>query len=572
MAIKVNSAATEGYFQNNNFGKPDMTQDFSAFIQFKQNVDLTGKYQQIVTFFTNNTTDYSDPYFGIFADHANGIYLLDSNNDFTTPFFPSLTTYYGLGLTYDHTTHDFEFFVDGISQGTINQDFSATPITEILVGYDTSGDPNLVAGQSNCYYRSWVGVKLSGADFILEAASNKAVTHSAELKYDTSLELNTDLPNKVLSVGGSWQSNPGGSSTGSNDLPGPLGAGGMKLALAPESSIILYYNSNDVLYAITDAVVSESTVTLCPALDGSVWVLYWDNLTTPTVSKLRNINPDDGSINSTITTAVVVGSKSAYKCLAELPDGNILINKHSDGTLLAINKTTGAIAHTYSLTSTPLDCTPNVDVTVLYYTGGNILKAWDLTNDIALPDVKDFGFPVVWPQFLTDNTILVFTGTYLQDGDILRVTTTGNIIQTYTYDHSTFSEGLYNITGSVRDNKLWLAGDWDQVGNEIPAFLIANLTTGVFGDVIPLQELDSDNDDGAGFITNLAIEPAISDLVVNCSNKNITITGTNFPDSPVITLTLNGSPIAFTIVFATTEQIVVNVPTFVNGNYCAQVA
>lgn len=59
---------------------------------------------------------------------------------------------------------------------------------------------------------------------------------------------------------------------------------------------------------------------------------------------------------------------------------------------------------------------------------------------------------------------------------------------------------------------------------------------------------------------------------MTCQTGQIILTGTNFPPSPIITLTdPNGDPFPFTIVSATTTQIVLQVTFVLNGTYCATI-
>lgn len=65
---------------------------------------------------------------------------------------------------------------------------------------------------------------------------------------------------------------------------------------------------------------------------------------------------------------------------------------------------------------------------------------------------------------------------------------------------------------------------------------------------------------------------SVTDINVDCPTKNITITSTdNFPYNPIITLTLNGNSVSFTIILISLNQIVIHPDTFANGTWCVLV-
>jgi hypothetical protein len=48
----------------------------------------------------------------------------------------------------------------------------------------------------------------------------------------------------------------------------------------------------------------------------------------------------------------------------------------------------------------------------MLYVDGNALKLYDLEEDAVVRTVKDFGFPISWPVWLSDGTVLVYTGVF----------------------------------------------------------------------------------------------------------------------------------------------------------------
>lgn len=550
---------------------PDVTKKASWFFQVRNDTPLTadGQYKTIIQYTMLDQSNYWGVYFGYFSGQTNiELYETGSGTYINVPIEEN--TYYNIGVTYDNITHNLELFINGVSHGTITYDISAITWDRFLMGDDSYGDTvNEKFGFTIAYYRDWSDVKLTGANFLLEAASNVPVTNLTKLTTDTPLTTKQDLIDHIPSNNNDWNTTDASPVT---SLPGPL-TGVYTLFGIPESKQVFFYDSDMILQMLTEGISSEFATAACPNAAGNVWVLYWDNASTPTVSKLREINPVDGSVIRTVTTAVVIGDNGAKKCLFELPNGN-LISVKSDNTVVAINVSDGSIAHTYGLTGLDACINYKNQNKSMYYADGNILKEWDLVNDVALPNIKDFGFPVFWPNLLEDGTILVGTAGYEQDNDIIRVTTFGNVIQTYTYDHSTFTEGLYGFAARLRDNKLWLYGDWDKAGTpaDFPAVLILNLTTGAPEPILPLQAIDDDNDESAAFSLNVFFVPDIQNLSVDCATKNIVINGVHFPDDPVIILKKNNVIVPFTLVFATETQIVVHPDVFTNGTYCASVS
>lgn len=320
-------------------------------------------------------------------------------------------------------------------------------------------------------------------------------------------------------------------------------------------------------------------LTLCPTADGNFWVAYED-INTNAQTVFKKIDPNTFTIITQFVASFVAGDRGGKHCLHELPDGNLLTSRRTDHAIVKISKTNGAILATYSLSPNPSDFFLNPDGDKICYVVGNVLKQWNLTGDSALADIKDFGFPIIWPIWLTDNTFIVWkNGNFAYaNTDFLRIDSSGTLLQTYTgYTFNPggiIQAGARAITASVTKNRLWIHGSADfgitsygQMGDcfSVVVFqldngtLLEQIPLGPYGATFPVSDVTD-------AIRHLP-EPAITRIDEDCSLGNLTITGTNLPVPFSATITLNSVVTAYTVVSNTTTQAVVHITNFAAGDY-----
>lgn len=180
------------------------------------------------------------------------------------------------------------------------------------------------------------------------------------------------------------------------------------LALLPESAdtFTLDKNLRTPIQTIEKGGDDEFGVTVCPARDGNLWLLYDVDGGT---SVLRKVDPTTGEILETVNTEVRIGELGGYKSLMDLSCGELLTVDRDAHQLVAIkvpdpsltdnltpsddsgspavedaDPDLGKVMRRYGLIVDPLDAALNSAATRLLYIDGGTVKIWDLETDAFL--------------------------------------------------------------------------------------------------------------------------------------------------------------------------------------------
>lgn len=285
------------------------------------------------------------------------------------------------------------------------------------------------------------------------------------------------------------------------------------LALLPSPNATVTYDDHFTPVASVDPEGGSTACTIAPSVDGNLWIAKDNNDDGGSI--LQEVDPTTGDLIRTVTLPdVLIGEIHGRHALWDLGCCKLLSVDRDTHELIEITTgivdpeditvQAGAVTKRYGLIADPMDGALNSSGTRLIYVDGNALKLWSLKidQDTNLPEdayvraIKTFDAPIIWPLWVADNSIFVFTGDFLGNGDILRIDIDGTLLQTYTYDASLFTGGLYGIavtfTGGECDKvgtgKLILAG----VSGDIPAFLAIDLLTGESDDLVPLDAIADD--------------------------------------------------------------------------------
>jgi hypothetical protein len=239
--------------------------------------------------------------------------------------------------------------------------------------------------------------------------------------------------------------------------------------------------------------------------------------------------------------------------------------------MISISPTDASVTHTYGLNISYFDAGMKLDGTKLAYVDGNILKQWDLTNDTALADIKDFGFPIIFPLWLSNDTFIIYTGVFnnFSSSDFQQIDSAGSLLNTYTNYHDFSGGGVRGVAASIGNDKLYIYGSDDFGSGDIFAIQEFVLSSGVAGSFTQLGPVGVsfpyfDITTGFAYI----YESAISSMSINCSTSNITVNGTLFPSVPVVQVLFNGVTYTdFSVVSHSSTQIVIHINNFQNGQY-----
>lgn len=333
----------------------------------------------------------------------------------------------------------------------------------------------------------------------------------------------------------------------------------------PQSKDTFFYNFDIILQGSNVESQSSNLLafTCCATRYGSVFIAYEDVSNDHTV--LREIDLNTQSVINEFTINHLIGERAGKHCLHSLPNKNLLTVNRSTHDVVIINHTTGALITTLSLNINPFDGWVNNAGTVLSYVSGNLLKRWDIPGDAALSDIKNFGFPIIWPIWESDDTVTVFTGTYNNvAADFLRVNLSGTLIKTYTG----YTNGVRGYAISIANNKFYayVSEDSNPVSMRMVEF---NYTSGAYLTKIWLNSISSTFpyiDVASGFIG--IYENSISSVTINCSTMNVTITGTSFPTTPTIKVLQGGVTFTdYTVVSHNATTIVLHFNSFSNATY-----
>ena len=288
---------------------------------------------------------------------------------------------------------------------------------------------------------------------------------------------------------GTALASPSGVTMACPDPCADAGIGDPYFALLPEGTATYFY---DRAFALIAQFGSPSGtvvgVAMAPTDDG-VWIAYDDS--TSGGSFLFKVDPADAAqLRGPISVMAEDGATPVR--IAELGGRRALFVLSCD-RLLTVDRGThelieiclpvdpgldddgiplapegdALVATRYSLVINPLDAQLVDGGENLLYIDGGVAKLWNLENEALVKTIGTVGG--IWPTVLTDNTFLVFTGTFRGHGDVLRYSRTGTLLRRYTYNQGEFSTGLYNMAsdiatdacscGNAKDGLIFLPGE-----------------------------------------------------------------------------------------------------------------
>lgn len=344
------------------------------------------------------------------------------------------------------------------------------------------------------------------------------------------------------------------------------------LIITPQSKDTFFY---DTTIALQGTVVEPQSsalqaISCCPTRDGSVWILF-DNKSPAGGSFIKKYNAQTRAfVAQKELTAFIYGDIAGAHCIIERNNGHLITVKRSTHDVVELNPVSGAITTTFSLNIDPFDGWLSPDGNTLAYVDGNILKAWDLVGDMALPDIKDFGFPIHWPYWLPDDTIVVYKGIYdTENEDFLRIDLAGVLVNTYT-GLDPFGVVVRGYAASIAENRIWIhsritSGDFFPISFGISP---VQLDDEIALDYIVLGSIETTfpyRNVSEGVCTPFVA--GITSLSLNCALGRLTINGADFPTDPIISLQFNGLDIPFTIVSNTSTTIVLQLTSPTTGTY-----
>ena len=242
--------------------------------------------------------------------------------------------------------------------------------------------------------------------------------------------------------------------TGTDDCPCIIN--GVQYAVLPQSKVTYFFDVDGKLVSQTPAPTDKAS-TFTFLRNGNILIAIDD--VASGFTKLQEFKID-GSLAATLTTIMLMGQgpTGAYHSLLELPCKMVLTVDRTTHNLTEYDVTINQISRTMGLNIDPFDGAINQIGNRLVYVSGNNLKVWDVASDEAMADIKNFGFPIIWPFWLSDCSIIVFTGTYLDNGDFRIVMTDGTDVKTITYDSSRFPNGLLGYAINLALDALWIVG------------------------------------------------------------------------------------------------------------------
>lgn len=242
--------------------------------------------------------------------------------------------------------------------------------------------------------------------------------------------------------------------TGSDDCPCILT--GIQYGVLPQSKHVYFFDKDGLFINQTPAPTDKSS-TFTFLRNGNILIAIDDIASGFT--KLQEFKLD-GSLVATQTTLVLMGPGPGFAShsLLELPCKMLLTQDRATGNVIEYDVTINNFSRILGLNINPLDGALNQKGNRLVYADGDILKVWDVASDEAMANIRDFGFPVIWPFWLPNCSVIVFTGTYLSNGDFRIVTTDGTDVQTITYDSSRFPNGLLGYAVNLSLDLLWIVG------------------------------------------------------------------------------------------------------------------
>lgn len=248
---------------------------------------------------------------------------------------------------------------------------------------------------------------------------------------------------------------------------------GIQYGVLPQSKHVYFFDKDAKFVSQTPAPTDKSS-TFIFLRNGNVLVAIDD--VASGFTKLQEFDIS-GALLATQTTTILMGQGSGFAShsLLELPCKMLLTVNRNTGDITEYDVSINGISRILGLNIDPFDGAINQVGNRLVYVDGNWLKVWDTASDEAMAGIKDFGFPIIWPTWLSDCSVIVFTGTYLSNGDFRIVTTDGIDVDTITYDSSRFPNGLLGYAINLALDALWIVG-LDSLNR--PGTLMIEVSTG----------------------------------------------------------------------------------------------
>lgn len=276
----------------------------------------------------------------------------------------------------------------------------------------------------------------------------------------------------------------------------------------------------------------------------------------------------------TLLRTIVDPDDRAYRYLTVMPNGHILVAVRGETIALEVTPG-GTFVHTYEGFEDYGIVAMSVVGTTVYYTNSNLLgtegtgvQRYDLTTESPLPPL--IAGPVALVNYfrvigLMDDGAVISQPSADASPKLQRLDSDGNVLWSQNFDADAGIGAIALDTAGVV---------WAIEHNRADAFITTparlfrvDLASGDILSTITLSQVFDAGD--LDFID--VASPVVGGLTVTCSTKRVIVTGENFSGVNTITLTRNGTPIAFSVVSTTSTEIVLSVPTFTTGTFCVTV-